>query len=43
MEFINHVNFVIVIRTNKTKFFWIDQFFLGFAILELSKLHMYEK
>ena len=33
---------VIVILSNKTIFLWINLFFLRFAILELSKLHMYE-
>ena len=34
---------MIVIPTNKIKFLWISHFYLGSAVLELSKLHMYEK
>ena len=33
---------VIVIPSNIRKLLWISQIFSGFAVLELSKLHMYE-
>ena len=33
---------MIVIHLNKMKFYLINQLYLGFSVLELSKLHMYE-
>ena len=41
MVFINHMKFMIVVNSNEMKNSW-NNHFLGFAILELTKLLMYE-
>ena len=33
---------MIVIHSNKTNFLWKNRLFLGFSVLEFSKLLMYE-
>ena len=33
---------VMVIHLNKIRFYWKKPIYLGFAVLELSKLHMYQ-
>ena len=42
MEFINHKKIVIVIYCGKNEVLMDKPTYLGFAIIELSELHMYE-
>jgi len=42
MSFMNHRQIMIVIHSNKLKYLWDKPIYVRFAILELSKLHMYE-